>query len=52
MIEVVVARFRTQVPGAVGVHNSLCALDLDGDGGLELYVSGSFGIWRFVRPEV
>jgi hypothetical protein len=44
--------FRTHVPGSLGVHNGLRALDLDGDGELELYVGGSFGIWRFVRPEV
>jgi hypothetical protein len=43
--------FRTHVPGSIGVHNGLSALDLDGDGELELYVSGSFGVWRFVRPE-
>jgi hypothetical protein len=43
--------FRTHVPGSIGVHNGLRALDLDGDGEMELYVSGSFGVWRFVRPE-
>jgi hypothetical protein len=45
-------RFRTSVPGSLGVHNGLRALDLDSNGELELYVSGSFGIWRFLRSGV
>lgn len=45
-------QFRTQVPGSLGVHGGMRALDIDGDDALELYVGGSFGVWRFVRPGV
>lgn len=48
--------WRTHVPGAVGVYNAILAADLaggapGGDGRPELYVAGSFGLWRFLRPD-
>ena len=43
--------WRTHVPGAAGHCNAIRVTDLDGDGRKELYVAGSFGLWRFVRPD-
>jgi hypothetical protein len=40
-------RWRTHVPGSVGYSNSIRVADLDGNGLKELYVAGSFGLWRF-----
>jgi hypothetical protein len=42
-------KWRTNVPGSAGYFNSLKISDLDGDGVKELYVAGSFGIWRFSK---
>ncbi len=42
--------WRTHVHGAVGCYNSIRIEDLDNDGQVELYVAGSSGLWRFVRP--
>lgn len=42
-------RWRTHVAGSAGCYGSLRVEDLDGDGLAELYVAGSFGLWRFVR---
>jgi hypothetical protein len=42
--------WRTHVHGAAGCYNSLRAEDLNGDGLKELYVAGSYGLWRFVQP--
>jgi hypothetical protein len=39
--------WRTHVPGAAGFFNSIRIADLDGDSIKELYVAGSFGLWRF-----
>lgn len=39
--------WRTHVPGSVGWYNSILVEDLDGDSTPELYVGGSFGLWRF-----
>lgn len=39
--------WRANVPGAAGMYNAIHLEDLDIDGVKELYVSGSFGIWRF-----
>jgi hypothetical protein len=39
--------WRANVPGAVGFYNAIYLEDLDGDLQNELYISGSFGIWRF-----
>jgi len=41
--------WRTYVPGAVGFYNSILVADLDGDLFNELYVAGSYGLWRFHR---
>ncbi|MFY9343215.1 MAG: hypothetical protein WAT39_12035 [Planctomycetota bacterium] len=43
--------WHTHVPGSAGHYNSIRIEDLDQDSYPELYVSGSFGIWRFVQPE-
>ena len=43
-------RWRTHVPGAAGFYNSARIADLDSDGKRELYVAGSFGMWRFNQP--
>ncbi len=42
--------WRTHVHGAVGCYNSLRIEDLDDDGHMELYVAGSSGLRRLVRP--
>ena len=44
--------WRTHVPGAIGLYSSMLAEDLDGLNGKELYVAGSWGLWRFtlVQP--
>ncbi len=42
--------WRGHVPGAAGFYNSIHVENLDGDPFPELYVSGSFGIWRFTLP--
>jgi hypothetical protein len=42
--------WRSHVHGGIGCYNSLRAEDLDGDGLRELYVAGSYGLWRFVQP--
>lgn len=42
--------WRTHVPGAAGFFNSIRVADLDNDGRRELYVAGSYGLWRFVQP--
>ena len=41
--------WRTHVPGAVGFNNSIVVADLDNDPLQlpELYVAGSWGLWRF-----
>ncbi|MFN3241610.1 MAG: hypothetical protein ACE37K_08880 [Planctomycetota bacterium] len=39
--------WRATVPGAAGCFNAIHVADVDGDGMDELYVCGSFGIWRF-----
>lgn len=39
--------WRATLPGSVGNYNSIFVADLDGEPGNEIYVSGSFGIWRF-----
>jgi hypothetical protein len=40
----------THVPGAAGMFNSIRVANLDGDAFNELYVAGSFGLWRFTQP--
>jgi hypothetical protein len=40
--------WRTHVPGGIGYHNSILAEDLDGNGTKELYVAGSYGLWRYI----
>lgn len=42
--------WRTHVPGAIGLYNSILAEDLDTDGLKELSVAGSWGLWRFIQP--
>ncbi|MBM4059741.1 MAG: hypothetical protein FJ265_01395 [Planctomycetes bacterium] len=42
--------WRTHVWGSIGFYNSMVAADLDNDNKKELYVAGSRGVWRFVRP--
>jgi len=39
--------WRTHVTGAAGMFNSILVEDLNHDGVNELYVGGSWGIWRF-----
>lgn len=41
---------RTHVLGAAGCYNAILIEDLDGDGLNELYIAGSLGLWRFIRP--
>ncbi len=41
--------WRTHVPGAVGFYNAIVVANLDGDAFNELYVAGSYGLWRFHR---
>lgn len=41
--------WHANVPGGVGFHNAIRVADLDGDAFQELYVAGSFGIWRFTQ---
>ena len=43
--------WRTHVPGAIGLYNSMLAEDLDGVNGKELYVAGSWGLWRFTMVQ-
>ncbi len=38
------------LPGSAGFYNSIHVQDLDNDTVPELYVSGSFGLWRFTLP--
>ncbi|MEO6593940.1 MAG: hypothetical protein ABIP94_04220 [Planctomycetota bacterium] len=42
--------WHTHVPGAVGNYNSIRITDLNSDGFNELYVAGSYGLWRFIQP--
>jgi hypothetical protein len=44
--------WRTHVDGSAGCFNSIRAENLDNDieGLKELYVAGSFGLWRFTQP--
>ena len=42
-------RWRTHVPGAAGMFSSIRIADLDNDSVNELYVAGSFGLWRFTQ---
>ena len=42
--------WRTHIHGSAGCYNSLRVADLDNDGINELYIAGSSGLWRFVRP--
>jgi hypothetical protein len=42
--------WRTHVDGAAGCYNSLHIADLDNDTFKELYVAGSSGLWRLIRP--
>jgi len=42
--------FHTFVPGALGMYNSIIAKDLNGDHTKELYIAGSYGLFRFVQP--
>ena len=37
-------------PRAWCFYNSIRVADRNGDAHKELYVSGSFGIWRFTQP--
>ena len=39
--------WRTHVPGSAGFFNSIRVANLNGDAHQELYVAGSFGLWRF-----
>lgn len=41
---------QTRVQGSAGFYSSVLIEDLDGDGKSELYVGGSFGLWRFTQP--
>lgn len=41
--------WHANVPGGVGFHNAIRVADLDGDAFQELYVAGSYGIWRFTQ---
>ncbi len=44
--------WRTNVPGAAGSFNSIRIANLNAPSDTlnELYVAGSFGIWRFTQP--
>lgn len=42
--------WRTHIHGSAGCFNALRVADLDNDTYQELYVAGSSGLWRFVRP--
>ncbi|HEX5053082.1 MAG TPA: hypothetical protein VFZ65_15010 [Planctomycetota bacterium] len=41
--------WRTHVLGAIGMYNGISVEDLDHDGLAELYVAGSWGLWRFTQ---
>jgi hypothetical protein len=41
--------WRTHVPGSAGFFNAIRVSDLNNDGHTELYVAGSFGLWRFTQ---
>jgi hypothetical protein len=43
-------KWRTHVPGAAGFYNSIKVTDHNNDFKMELYVAGSFGVWRFTQP--
>lgn len=40
-------QWRANVPGSAGFYNSIRVEDLDQSGRPELYVCGSYGLWRF-----
>ncbi|MEO6595698.1 MAG: hypothetical protein ABIP94_13175, partial [Planctomycetota bacterium] len=42
--------WHTHVPGSVGNYNAIRITDLNSDGFNELYVAGSYGLWRFIQP--
>ncbi|HEX5051702.1 MAG TPA: hypothetical protein VFZ65_08025 [Planctomycetota bacterium] len=42
--------WHTHVPGAADNYNGIRITDLNSDGFNELYVAGSYGLWRFVQP--
>jgi hypothetical protein len=42
--------YRTWVPGALGFYNSIIAADLNNNGTKELYLAGSYGLYRFIDP--
>jgi hypothetical protein len=42
--------FRTYVRGGLGFYNSILIKDLNNDGLCELYIAGSYGIYRFAQP--
>lgn len=42
--------YRTWVAGALGFYNSIVAADLNHNGKKELYLAGSYGLYRFVDP--
>lgn len=42
--------WRTNVPGSAGFFNAIRVANLNSDSFSELYVAGSFGIWRFTQP--
>lgn len=41
--------WRDHVLGCAGMYNSIVVDDLDADGANELYVGGSWGVWRFFQ---
>jgi hypothetical protein len=45
-------RWRTHVHGAAGFYNAIRAENLDpqADTLKELYIAGSYGLWRFIQP--
>ncbi|MEO6595364.1 MAG: hypothetical protein ABIP94_11485, partial [Planctomycetota bacterium] len=44
--------WRTHVPGGIGAYNSIRVENLNpnGDNLKELYIAGSYGLWRFYQP--
>ena len=46
-----VEQWRSHVQGAIGCYNSIAIEDLNDGGSNELYVAGSFRLWRFNQQD-